>query len=259
MYKNSHIFSTGFLNLGLRSLPCWAVPGALVYMLAGLIPAAWGQNTSSVFSPDVTAGATAVEYRIAYDGEDSSTAQRIPVQHGFSESWRMRLIALFSGNETNSTEFRYVRWEGQWQFLENEEAGWDSALRLELQLADGDDSPSRVRLAWTGKVDLNDAWQLRGNFLTGHQFGSDAGGGYLLESRLQLTRKLSDQWRLGFDYYGDMNDTEDFGGWDDQEHQLGPILKFKLNDRWSGFINGLHGISDGAADFEGRFLLTMKL
>ena len=217
-----------------------------------------GQNTSTVFSPDVTQGASVVEYRLAFNPDNDGTAHRIHVQHGFTDSWRMRLIAAFRGSESNDTEFRYVRWEGLWQFLEDEDAGWDSALRFELQLADGDDRPSRVRVAWTGKVDLSDTWQLRGNFLTGHQFGAESSGGYLLEGRAQLTRKVSDTWRVGFDWYGDFNDTDDIGSWDEQEHQFGPIFKYRLGSDWSGFINGLWGLSDSASDFEGRITVIRK-
>ncbi len=46
--------------------------------------------------------------------------------------------------------------------------------------ADGDDPPSRVRLGWTHKVDLDEAWQLRGILLRGHQFDAAAGQDFRL-------------------------------------------------------------------------------
>ena len=214
-----------------------------------------GINTSSVFSADVKKGDPSMEYRSGYDPDSNDFAHRIHYQYGFSESWRMRLILLQSKNALDDLEFRYARWEGQWQFLEDEEAGWDSALRFEVQLADFDDVPSRVRVAWTGKKDLNEDWQVRGNFLTGHQFGEKSNDGFLLESRAQISRKLNNQWRFAIDYYGDMNTTKDIGSFDDQEHQLGPLLKFSFNDGFTGNFGALYGISDGAPDKEYRFTL----
>ncbi len=125
-------------------------------------------NTSSVFSADVKKGAPALEYRSGYDPDSHNFAHRLHYQYGLSESWRMRLILLQSKNDLENLEYRYARWEGQWQFLEDEEAGWDSALRFELQLADFDDDPSRARVAWTGKKDLDEDWLVRWNLLTGH-------------------------------------------------------------------------------------------
>lgn len=167
----------------------------------------------------------------------------------------MRLILLQSGNENNNLEFRYLRWEGMWQFLEDEEVGWDSALRFEVQLADTDDLPSRVRLAWSSKWDLDSNWQFRTNVLTKHQFGEDAGDGYFLEGRAQLTRKWTANTRIGVDWYGDFNTIEDIGSFDEQEHQLGPLLKFDLDENWGGQAGVLLGVSDAAADSEFRLHL----
>jgi len=90
--------------------------------------------------------------------------------------------------------------------------------------------------------------------LTGHQFGEQSNGGYLLEARAQISRKLSDKYRIGVDYFGDLNTTDDLGSFDEQEHQFGPLLKFK-SGMWSGLIGPLFGVSDGAPDTEWRIHL----
>lgn len=214
-----------------------------------------GINTSSVFSADVKKGEPSFEYRSGYDPDSHNFAHRFHYQYGLSESWRMRLILLQSKNELENLEYRYARWEGQWQFLEDEEAGWDSALRFEVQLADFDDEPSRGRVAWTGKKDLDEDWQVRWNLLTGHQIGSESKSGWLLESRAQVSRKINSQWRFAVDYYGDMNTTKSIGSFDDQEHQLGPLFKFSLKNGWSGNFGALYGISESAPDKEYRVAL----
>jgi len=231
-----------------------------LFFAAGTLPSLLsGQNTSTVFSPDVKAGSQALEFRFGYDPDADSLAKRLHYQYAFNDAFRLRGIVLYRSDETEDWDYRYYRLEAQYQFLEDDTAPFDSALRFEFQYADGDDRPSRVRLAWTSKMDLNEDWQIRKNILTGHQFGPESTGGYLLETRAQVTRKLNDRFKLGVDYYGDLNDTNDFGSFDEQEHQLGPILKFDATDRLSGFAGVLYGISDSAADVEYRLILTYDI
>jgi len=212
-------------------------------------------NTSTVFSPDVTAGKSQTEYRFGFDTDADAYAHRWHLQHGFSDSLRMRLIFLGSGDDNTSFEFRYIRWEGMWQLLEDQEAGWDSALRFEIQVADGDDTPGRIRLAWSGKWQLADDWQVRTNLLTGHQIGENAGDGFLLEARFQLGYALTDQLDFAVDLYSDLNDTDDMGSFDEQEHQIGPLLKFDLGDNLGGQTGFLFGLSKATPDLEFRIHL----
>jgi len=121
------------------------------------------------------------------------------------------------------------------------------------------DRPDRFRLAWTGKTDVGGLWQLRANVLAGREFGDAAGGGVLLETRLQATRRLPAAGaRLGLDLYSGLNRTTDFGGFDEQAHQLGPIFKgrlgpLKLEASW------LFGISAAAPDHNARLVFALPL
>ncbi len=182
-----------------------------------------------------------MEYRSAIDPDDNSFAHRLHYQYGFTDSLRGRIILQQSGSSFSDLDFRYVRLEAIWQFLEDEKAGWDSALRFELQLADNDDPPSRVRLGWISKVDLTERWQLRGVLKIGRQIGNDSGDGFLLEARAQASYKLNDTFRLAVDYFGDLNDTDDIGGFAEQEHQIGPMLKFNIGGGWEGITGVLFG------------------
>lgn len=234
-----------------------SIVGAAIGLLA--MPAQ-ATNTSSVFSPDVKAGEKALEYRFSFvpDDRGDAFAHRLHYQHAFSESFRLRLIALTADPGIGGWEYRYSRLEAQWQFLEDEEAGWDSALRGELQIADGDDLPSRVRLAWTGKWNLDSGWEFRANFLTGHQFGPGSNDGFLLEARAQVTYPILDRWRLGIEAYNDFNNTEAIGSFNDQEHQVGPILKGKIGENWSVATSLLFGVTGETDDADFRVHLIRK-
>jgi hypothetical protein len=146
-----------------------------------------------------------------------------------------------------------------WQFVEDEESGWDSVIRTEVQIAEGDNLPSRVRLGWTSKVALNDDWELRSIFLAGREIGAGSGNGVLLEYRGQVKYKLNSQFSLSLDLFSDFNRTGSIGRFDDQEHQIGPLLSFKLGDGWSGSVGYLSGLSDAAPNDAFRFAIIWSL
>ncbi|MGJ3243575.1 MAG: transporter [Opitutales bacterium] len=221
--------------------------------------AVYAQNTGMVFSPDVTRAAPAMDGRLAYDPDADAFAQRIHYQYGLSDAFRVRGILAFRSDDAESGDFRFFRFEGLYQFLEDGSAGFDSAIRVGLQFADGDDPPSRVRISWANKVQINADWQLRGILLTGHRFGPQSPGGYLLQARAQVSRKLSDSLSLALDYFGDFNTTDDIGSFDEQEHQLGPALKFDLTDRLGGLAGVLFGLSEATPDTEFRISLAYAL
>jgi hypothetical protein len=221
------------------------------FFLLAIAATSAAANTSSVFSPDVSDGEWAWEYRMSLqpqqEGAEDVFAHRLHVQHAFDETWRARLLVAQRSIDGASLDTRYARLEVQQQLLEDEVAGWDSALRYELQLAD-DGGPDRFRLAWTGKWDLDEAWQLRANTLFGREFGAGRDSGIQLAGRAQVTRRTADGVRLGLELFSDFGTTDDLPSYDGQEHQLGPILKAGLGEAWTLNVSYLRGVSDAAPD-----------
>ncbi len=219
-------------------------------------------NTSSVFSPDVSEGDRSFEYRSSFepgeDGGPDTLAHRLHYQQSINGQTRWRIMSQLSDKD-EGLEYRYTRLELQHQLHEDEDAGFDSALRFELQIAEGDDTPSRARVAWTGKVDATPRWQLRANVLTGKQFDSGAKSGLLLETRWQATYKLDSGVRVGLEMFNDLNTTADFGSFDEQEHTLGPIVKFDIVKGWKAEASYHAGLSDDASDDTFRLHVKYRL
>lgn len=219
-------------------------------------------NTSSVFSPDVDAGSLETEFRASYvpseSGSGSAYNQRLHLQYGFNESWRARIIASQTRSNGEGLEYNYTRLEVQQQLVEHQQAGWDSALRYGLQIANGAGRPDRFRIAWTGKLDLESGWQLRSNALVGRQFGDNSGSGLQVETRFQLSRALTGGGRLGVEMFNDLNRTTGFGSFDEQQHQIGPIYKFDVG---AVSVNAgvLFGVSDAAEDQNFRLHVILPL
>jgi len=215
-------------------------------------PVLLAQNTSNVFSADVRPGSQAAEWRFAYDPDGDRYATRLHYQYGFNEALRMRLIFTGSGADGRALELRYVRWETQWQFLEDQDHGWDSALRFEVQVAEGDNLPSRLRLAWSSKWDLSQTLQYRFVLLGGRQVGAQSDSGILLETRMRLAYALSKSTKLSFDLYSDLNSVDDVGSFDEQEHQFGPLFQWDLGSGFDLNLGVLFGISEAAHDTQYR-------
>lgn len=223
--------------------------------------AAHALNTSSVFSPEVDAGSRSAEYRGSFIpvDEDDEFAHRFHYQQAWNDTWRWRLISLHTDRGAGDLEFRYGRLEIQQQIVESDKNGWDSAFRYELQIAEGDDLPHQTRFVWTNKWTYESGWEFRAIALTGVEFGAERADGLLLETRAQVTRKLAQKWKVGVEMYNDMNTTEDFGSFDEQDHQIGPIVKWSVSRAWRVESSLLLGASDAAADHEYRVHVIRSL
>lgn len=240
---------------------------ALTFAFTGALLAtapAYAQNTSGVSGSDVKAGDQEFEYRAAfapeYDGKPSAFAHRLSYKQAFDGSWSAKIIALQSERGGGSLEFRSVSIEVVKQFLESEDTGgWDSAFRVDGLIPTEDNRPGRVRAAWLNSVDFGDGWQVRGNIYMGREIGDLAKDGLTLETREELTRKLENGMRIGAQMFDNFNTTAHLGSFDEQRHQLGPVIKGKLSKHLGYNAGVLFGISDKAPDTDFRLFVTYTL
>lgn len=228
-------------------------------LLIALLAAPAAATTSSVFSPSVDEGERELEYRLSYSPEEERFDHRLHYQQAFDDALRARLIIAQRRRGTGDLELAYTRLETQWQYLEDRGDGRKAAMRAELQIAEGDDGPHRLRLAWTGSAELGERWQQRANLLAGREVGGGRAPGVSLELRLQTSYALAPGRRLGLELFSDFNTTADFGDFDDQGHQLGGIFTQSLGDRWNVQLSALAGVSDAAPDLTWRMLLIRAL
>ena len=91
--------------------------------------------------------------------------------------------------------------------------------------------------------------------MTGYEIGMASDPGALFEVRAQVSRRLTKTTRMTFDYFGNMNNTEAFGNWKSQRHQIGPTLSVGLSKTTRVIRGALFGISQTAADSEYRVVV----
>lgn len=232
------------------------------FTFGGLPLAAQAQNVSSVFGPTVNAGEREAEYRLGIlpgeDGADTEYAHRFHAQYAFNDALRFRAITEISSGDTGDAdlEFKYVQGELLWQYEESGEDGYAAAFRFDYRLNEGDDRADQFGANWTHQWALPNDWRFRAILLFDVDVGEDARDGLFIDTRMSLTRRLSNGLRVGVDSFNDYGDTDrGFGSFQDQSHQLGPVVSGSIGEvEW--FFGPLFGISDGAPDTDIQFTLT---
>lgn len=219
------------------------------------------QSVSGVSGSDVKAGEDSVEYRFAFtpdnDGREEAYAHRFHYQHGFSDALRGRALILLGNKGGAPLDVQAVSAEALYQFLESEKTnGWDSAIRVDGILSTVDGRPDRVRIGWHNAFELSKALELRAVLLLGKELGDNRRDGISIETREELTLKIHPKYRFGLQAFNNFNTTAHIGSFDEQRHQVGPIIKGKLTDHVKFELSTLFGISDDPTDLDVRLFLS---
>ncbi len=222
-------------------------------------PAA-AQNVGGVFGPDVAPSISAIEARTAFapatdGGEDGFTA-RIHYQRPVTDDLRLRAVIQGSDTGPGGFDFRFAQFEAQWQFAEDDVAGWDGAVRFDARVADENGGPDLVSFNWTSDHPIGEAWFIRAIALASVQFGANGGEGLFLETRTGINRRLGPRWRIELQSFNVYGSTADFARLSDQSHSLGPAVTGSLGGGWSLQTGVLGGLTEPVADVDWRVFLT---
>ena len=222
---------------------------------------ATAQNISGVSGADVKAGAAKFEYRAGYspeiNGADDAFAHRFNLQYALDNRWRVRVMLAQRDRGGGGLQTRDVSLEVMNQFLESEDTGgWDSAIRVDGRIPVADNRPGRVRAAWINNFDLGDGWAARANIYMGKEIGDLAKDGLTLETREEITYEIGDGMKIGAQLFNNFNTTAQIGGFDEQRHQIGPVLKGRFSKRIKFETGALFGLSDAASDVDLRFFIS---
>lgn len=226
-------------------------------LMAAALPAR-AQNVGGVFGPEVTPASQAIEFRVAAaprsDGRPARITSRFHYQNAVSQNLRLR--AIVQGANTNTSNFDYdaIQLEAQYQFLENEKAGFDSAFRFDLLLAQ--DRADLVSFNWTNEFPIGERWAIRALGLAQLQFGPDRQDGLFLQTRASLAYKTNRKLTLEIQVFNTYGSTADFPGFDGQNHTLGPALIYKLSQGWSLEAGTQFGVTNAASDADFRVFLV---
>lgn len=228
------------------------------FVLVFLSQTAFAQTTGNVFGPSVKENERGWEYRIALDPEsaDGSTrvAQRFHYQQAINTRFRWRLVGQLRKTDDSDIDFDYLQAEMMWNFTPDD-ADYQSALRFDARLRDSSRA-EQLAVNWVHQLNLGEGWRARAIAVSALQIGKTGSDGLGLQTRGQLSKKLSRGRAVGlemFNIYGTTANVRDF---EDQSHAIGPFYNFDINDTLTLSSRVLFGVTDGAADTDIRFALV---
>lgn len=231
-----------------------------VWVLSASMSLAAAQSVSGVFGPTVNADNRELEYRLglAQDANDDwASVSRLHYQQGLNDTFRLRGVIQFSDPGDGPAEFRFFQAELLWQTVEQTEAGYSAAFRLDARLAEGDDGAHRLGVNWVHQWVFGGGWRARAIALTSHEVGSNARDGFNLAFRTSLSRRLGNGVRLSLEQYATLGNTDrGLGRFDEQRHTIGPALSGSFSDAWGWYLSTQFGVSDAAADTDFKVRLT---
>ncbi|MFZ5616076.1 MAG: hypothetical protein ACOZAA_01960 [Pseudomonadota bacterium] len=233
---------------------------ATAVLLAGAAPA-FAQNTASVPAADVVRGERALEYRAAYGVNDAGGEDlfqhRVIYHHSFYDS--LKLLAFIQQGESGSRGLHAQRASVNFftQLVESEESGgWDFALRFQGDIPLEDGRPGRARFGVINSFEFAERGQFRSNIYFAREIGDLAADGLVFDMREEATWKLSDQIRIGAQAFHALNTTAHIGGFDEQRHQIGPVLRWKATKELRIEASALFGASRAATDADLRIFAS---
>ena len=228
----------------------------LFFVFSAFAPLAFAQNVGGVFGPVVNENDRSIQYRAGFspgqDGGPDRFVHRIHYQHAFSDRLRWRLVAQGSDVETGDLESNLLGAELLWQFKDQKSDGWNSALRFDGRLSEGDDGAHSLGVNWTSQFALEDDWSLIGIIMLSDQVGDRTVDGTFVQTRASLTRRLENGNRLALEMFNAHGDIGDLPDLDQQRISIGPGYSVKVTEDWSVYTGLQLGVTDPARDVDFR-------
>ena len=237
----------------LRLIAAW-------FLIFCLAISAKAQNTGGVFPPTVNEDHRSVQWRLAVDPDnadgDARYATRLHYQQAINGDFMWRVIGQIRNTASKDVDLDFLQGELFWEWSQDSNPH-DHGIRFDARLRDGN-RPEQLGLNFMNHFNLGDGWTARALALTFVQLGDNAADGVNLQSRFRIARRFPNKLTLGVEVYNNYGNTRNIGDFDDQNHTIGPFLAAPLTEGISIFAGPLFGLSEAAADVEGRVWLTRQ-
>ncbi|MCB1592096.1 MAG: hypothetical protein KDI90_06550 [Alphaproteobacteria bacterium] len=214
-------------------------------------------------SPKVKKDANEVMLRFGYSEADEESSDderfrtRLHLDHGFTDYYAARLIVSGDKRKNDSLEHDALTLENRFYLLKADEYGFDFGARASYSLKDGDKKPDKISVGFYELVPL-DAYEIRANQIFDHEIGEDSEDGIGAELRFQVTRKVSDDHKLGLESFHDFGNLKEQSGYSAQAHTFGPVLKGKIFENYKYETGYRVGISKDAPDHSIKFFISRE-
>lgn len=238
-------------------LKLWIACFTVVTLAVPVVAIAAG-STSNSSGATVNPGLTSVEYRMGYSEDDKQASEddrfrtRIHLDHAFNDDYAIRLIAAQDKRDGQNMEHQAFGMEHRFQLIERAQHGWDGGVRILYTHADGDKRPSTAGFNFVSNFYPTKATEFRYALVMLHDVGAGARPGLNLSLRTEFAYTLPhipNGWAdmdVGFEFFNTFGNLREQSGIDDQDHQLGPMFRARMENGFYSQVGYRHGLSSGA-------------
>lgn len=215
---------------------------------------AFAQNTAGVFPPMVNDGHELLQYRATFNPDSNGFAQRLHYERAIDGDFMWRLLGQTRKTRDSDLDFDFFQAELFWE-LSDDSDHWRTGLRFDARIR-SEGRPGLIGVHWTNQLKLNDDTRARFLVMSSIDIGDGARDGVVIQTRADVARRLSSGIDVGVEMYNVYGSTDDFGSFDEQSHQIGPMVSVPLDGGWSVLGSVLIGVSDAAPDQNLRLWVT---
>ncbi len=239
----------------------------MCFSTAALSPAIAASPVSNVGTSKVDAGALSIEQRMGYtldtpqESDHKRFRMRQHLDYGWSDWYATRFVVEQDRRHADNLEHYSVSIENRFQLFEKNSDGWDGGIRLIYGQRDGDKTPNEIDIRLMAQVPFGDGYEWRHNSVFEHDIGENAQSGIAFELRNQITAPTPiksnyiKSLRLGVEMFNDFGRLKELSGYDNQDHQIGPVAKIKLDHGVYIQTGYRKGISQSSTDHLFKFFI----
>lgn len=223
----------------------------LALFLSASIPVMSAQATIlTTSSPDVEKGRATLRYGAGFEDRDSTGdfwTQEVEAEYSPTDNWKTGF--KFLENQKNGDwYYAATGWKNTLQFMKQKNGlPFSAAVRIEYEKAGQDEDADDVKLRLlTGRKD--GAWTALVNAGISREVGANREQGISADVRGSVRYAVNSYLAPSLDYLGNIGQTNNFEGFDRQDHRLGAGLQGDFSSAIGYQIGYLAGISDSAPD-----------
>lgn len=214
-----------------------------------------------VYSPRIEQGEKALEANLNmdFDHRDEKNhyvSQVIGGEYAPTPYWKTELSGEIEKDPHDSNKLTNLKWENvisPWKAGEN----WvDTGLYVELEKGAHNDDPNNFETKLLLEKDTG-KWTNTANLKLQHEFGPNHEEGWGSGMAVATRYRYDKTFEPGIEYYGDFGNFKDDLSFNEQNHQIGPVVQGKIGPvRYDTGV--LAGISKEAPDATAKLNLEYE-
>lgn len=160
----------------------------------------------------------------------------------------LELEAVLKNEPGGHTAYDATELVGKFQFWEEGEMPFDAGLYAAYEFARDADEADTIEAILTLAKDHGSSKHMA-NIIFEQQVGSHRSEDLVFGLAWQSLWRVEDEFKAGFEYYGEFGELGNMPRYARQSHQLGPVIEFEIpGTEAEAKLGYLAGISGGAFD-----------